>query len=156
MRTAIRPILLGGLAFVLQWFFLGRLTLWGAYPDAVLLFVAWAGLRFGRRWGAVGGFVLGFLMDAVYQSWGLNMLAKTILGFVMGLFPSSERESLLILPRQAFLGGFLIAVVHNGILVALLALQAGARNSFLITGLWLGSALYTAFVATLAALVADR
>ena len=31
---------------------LGRLQLWGAYPDAVLLYVAWLGLRQGRRIGA--------------------------------------------------------------------------------------------------------
>ena len=156
MPAFLRPVLLGLAVLLLQWVFFGRMTLWGAYPDAVLLFVAWLGLRYGRRWGATGGFILGFLMDAIYQSWGLNMLAKTVVGFVIGLFPASERESLLILPRQAFLGGFLIAVVHNGILVTLLALQAGVRNTFLVAGLWLGSALYTAFVATLGTLLADR
>ncbi|MBT4603463.1 MAG: rod shape-determining protein MreD, partial [Bacteroidetes Order II. Incertae sedis bacterium] len=73
-----------------------------------------------------------------------------------GLFPSSEREGLLILPRQALLGGFVIALVHNGIFVTMLALQAGARNTFLVTGLWIGSALYTAFISTLASLLSSR
>ncbi len=156
MPAFLRIVLTGLGIFLVQWLILGRITLWGAYPDAVLLFVAWLGVRKGRQWGAVGGFVFGFLMDAVYNTWGLHMLVKTIIGFTLGLFPSSEREGLLILPRQAFLGGLVVALVHNGIFVTLLALQAGARNAFLVTGLWIGSALYTASVGTLTSLFSQR
>ena len=156
MPAFLRIFLTGLGIFLVQWLMLGRLTLWGAYPDVVLLFVAWLGVRKGRQWGAVGGFVFGFLMDAVYATWGLHMLVKTIIGFTLGLFPSSEREGLLILPRQAFLGGLVVALVHNGIFVTLLALQAGARNAFLVTGLWIGSALYTAFVGTLTSFFSNR
>ncbi|HAY36006.1 MAG: rod shape-determining protein MreD [Bacteroidetes Order II. Incertae sedis bacterium] len=156
MPAPIRTFFLGLGVFLLQWLILGRLTLWGAFPDAVLLFVAWLGVRKGRQWGALGGFFFGFLLDAVYGTWGMHMLVKTMIGFLMGLFPSSEREGLLILPRQALLGGFVIALVHNGIFVTMLALQAGARNTFLVTGLWIGSALYTAFISTLASLLSSR
>ena len=106
--------------------------------------------------GAVGGFVLGFMLDVVYDMWGMHMLLKTVIGFLLGLFPSSEREGLLILPRQAFLGGLVIALVHNGIFVTMLALQAGARNSFLVAGLWIASALYTAFLGTFASMMSSR
>ncbi len=156
MPAPIRTFFLGLGVFLLQWLILGRLTLWGAFPDAVLLFVAWLGVRKGRQWGALGGFFFGFLLDAVYGTWGMHMLVKTMIGFLMGLFPSSEREGLLILLRQALLGGFVIALVHNGIFVTMLALQAGARNTFLVTGLWIGSALYTAFISTLASLLSSR
>ena len=156
MPAPIRTFFLGLGVFLLQWLILGRLTLWGAFPDAVLLFVAWLGVRKGRQWGALGGFFFGFSLDAVYGTWGMHMLVKTMIGFLMGLFPSSEREGLLILPRQALLGGFVIALVHNGIFVTMLALQAGARNTFLVTGLWIGSALYTAFISTLASLLSSR
>ncbi|MBT4052035.1 MAG: rod shape-determining protein MreD [Bacteroidetes Order II. Incertae sedis bacterium] len=156
MPAPIRTFFLGLGVFLLQWLILGRLTLWGAFPDAVLLFVAWLGVRKGRQWGALGGFFFGFLLDAVYGTWGMHMLVKTMIGFLMGLFPSSEREGLLILPRQALLGGFVIALVHKGIFVTMLALQAGARNTFLVTGLWIGSALYTAFISTLASLLSSR
>jgi rod shape-determining protein MreD len=156
MPQFVRTFLLGVAVFLLQWLILGRLTLWGAYPDAVLLFVAWLGIRKGRKWGAVGGFFFGFLLDVVYDTWGMHMLVKTLIGFLMGLFPTSEREGLLILPRQALLGGLVIALVHNGILVTLLALQAGARNAFLVTGLWIGSALYTAVLGTFASMLSSR
>ena len=146
-----------GLAIVAaQWLIFGRLRLWGAYPDAVLLFVAWLGLRYGRRYGAVGGFGLGLLMDAIYGTWGIQMFTKTLVGFLLGLFPAQERESLLILPRQAFVGGLVIALVHNGIMVTLLALESGASNRSLLTALWIGSACYTAGLGYLAALFRIR
>lgn len=156
MPVAVRRILYGILIVAVQWLVFGRLQLWGTYPDVVLLFVAWLGINQGRRVGVLAGFGCGFLMDAVYDTWGMHMLAKSIVGFLVGLFPSSERESLLILPRQAFLGGLVIALLQNGILVTLLALQTGSRDAFLVTGLWLGASLYTALVGMLGSVVADR
>ncbi|MCH8122889.1 MAG: rod shape-determining protein MreD [Bacteroidetes bacterium] len=149
MPVVVRTIALGAAVMAIQWLFLGRLTLWGAYPDAVLLYVTVIGIRYGRQSGAIAGFGVGFLMDAIYDTWGLHMLVKTLVGFLVGFFPSADRETVIILPRQAFLGGLVIALVHNGLFVTLLALQAGVRNTFLVTGLWLGSAVYTACVATL-------
>ncbi len=156
MSSLARQALIGVLVFVAQWLVLDRLTLWGAYPDAVLLFVAWMGLRNGRSAGAVTGFTMGLLVDLIHDTWGIHMLVKTLVGFLVGLFPANERETLLILPQQAFVGSLVIALLHNGILVLFLALEAGTRNSFLITSLWVGSALYTAAVGTLASLFNTR
>lgn len=156
MPSLVRQAILGVLVFIVQWLVLGRLRLWGAYPDAVLLFVAWTGVRNGRSAGAVAGFTLGLLMDVIYGTWGIHMFVKTLVGFLVGLFPANERETLLILPQQAFIGSLVIALLHNGLLVLLLALDAGTRNSFLITTLWLGSALYTATLGTIASLFNTR
>lgn len=156
MPLALRRILIGLLAVALQWLILGRLRLWGAYPDLVLLYVAWVGLRHGRLAGSAMGFGLGFLMDAIHGTWGVHMFVKTLVGFLIGLFPANERETLLILPQQAFLGSLVIALLHNGLLVALLAIQSGARTPDLITVLWLGSSLYTSFVGVLASLFSTR
>jgi rod shape-determining protein MreD len=156
MPSLIRQAVAGLLVVALQWLVLGRLRLWGAYPDAVLLFVAWVGVRNGRGAGAVAGFAGGLMMDVIYGTWGIHMFVKTLVGFLVGLFPANERETLLILPQQAFLGSLVIALIHNGLLVLLLALDAGTRNTFMITGLWLGSAVYTAAVGTLASLFNSR
>ncbi len=156
MPSLVRQALLGVLVFLVQWLVLGRLRLWGAYPDAVLLFVAWMGVRNGRSAGAVTGFALGLLMDVIYGTWGIHMFVKTLVGFLVGLFPANERETLLILPQQAFIGSLVIALLHNGLLVLFLALDAGTRNSYLLTTLWLGSALYTATLGTIASLFNTR
>lgn len=156
MPALVRQALAGLLIVVLQWLVLGRLRLWGTYPDAVLLFVAWMGLRNGRQAGSISGFIGGLLMDVIYGTWGIHMFVKTLVGFLVGLFPANERETLLILPQQAFIGSLVIALLHNGLLVLFLALEAGTRNTFMISGLWLGSALYTAAVGTVASLFNTR
>ncbi len=156
MHRLVRYALIGLLVFLAQWLVLGRLRIFGVAPDAVLLFVAWLSLRFGRRYGLVAGFVLGFLMDAVTEMWGIHMLIKSLVGFLVGLFPASERETLLILPSQAFIGGLVISLFHNGLMVLILAVDTGVRSSFLLFGLWLGAALYTALVALTATLLLSR
>ena len=100
MPSLVRQALVGLLLVGLQWLVLGRLRLWGTYPDAVLLFVAWMGLRNGRQAGAVSGFAGGLLLDLFYGMWGIHMFVKTLVGFLVGLFPASERETLLILPNR--------------------------------------------------------
>ena len=152
MPALLRDVLIGLLAVAVQWLVLGRLRLWGAYPDVVLLYVTWLGLRHGRRYGSVAGFGLGFLMDAVYGTWGVHMFVKTLVGFLVGLFPAGERETLIILPNQALAGGFVVALLHNGLFVIFLALQTGTPTPFLVFALWLGSAAYTAVVAMLLSL----
>jgi rod shape-determining protein MreD len=152
MPSFVRYILIGLSIFALQWLVFGRLTLWGSYPDVVLLFIAWIGLRKGRRVGSIAGFSLGALMDMVYGTWGVYMFAKTLVGFLLGLFPADQRESLRLQPRQAFLGGLVVALLHNGIVVIFLALQTDASNSFMVLSLWLGAALYTAFVSVIGTL----
>lgn len=156
MPTLLRNALVGVAIFALQWLVLGRLRIFGSYPDVVLLYVAWLGLRQGRRTGSIFGFALGALMDAAYGTWGIHMFVKTLVGFLVGQFPVDERESLNLKPQQAFLGSLAVAIVHNGLMVAFLALQTEATNTFMVYALWLGAALYTAFVGTLAALFSTQ
>ena len=136
----------------MQWLVLQHLTLWGAVPDAVLLVLAWMALQTDRRTGSLIGFGLGFALDVVYGTWGLHMFVKTLIGFVLGAVTvGDERSALLIEPSRAFIGGLVLALLHNGVLVLLLAIQAQTTNTFLVTGVWLGGAVYTAALATLAA-----
>ncbi len=156
MPFIARQVIIALLIVGLQWLVLGRLSLWGATPDAVLLYVAWIGLRFGKRVGSMTGFTLGLLLDVIYGTWGIQMFVKTLIGFLVGLFPANERETLMIMPQQAFLGSLLIALLHNGLLVSFIALISGARSLFLVAALWIGSSVYTALVGTLAALFNTR
>lgn len=156
MPQTFRYALIGLAVFLAQWLVFGRLSVFGATPDAVLLFVAWLGLREGRRYGLVAGFALGLLMDAATEMWGIHMFAKSLVGFLVGLFPASERETLLIQPQQAFAGGLVIALMHNGIVVLFGALTARAASLSLVTGDWIGAAVYTALVSLLAALFLSR
>ena len=123
MPVVLRQVLFGLGVVLLQWLVFGRLRLWGAYPDVVLLFVAWIGLRYGRVQGTVTGFLTGFLLDVIYGTWGIHMFVKTVVGFLVGMF------------------------------VVVLALANGTRAPALITALWIGSAIYTALVAVVWSLI---
>lgn len=152
MPRSARRLLLAAGVFALQWLILGRLRIYGTYPDAVMLFLTWYALHEGRKQGTLVGFGLGLAMDAAYGTWGIHMFVKTLVGFFVGRFAVDDRKPLLILPQQALFGALAIAILHNGLLVILLALQTDATNQFLIYGLWLGSAAYTAAVAYVASL----
>lgn len=150
--SLLRRVLIGLLIVALQWLVLGRLSIFGAYPDAVLLYVAWIGLRYGRNAGATYGFAFGLVIDAIYGTWGIHMFLKTIVGFAVGLFPANERETLLILPRQALIGGLVVTLLHNGIRVIFLLADQATPSLFNLGAIWIGSAIYTAGLAALAAL----
>jgi rod shape-determining protein MreD len=151
MPRSVRLALVALGVFLVQWLLLGRIGLLGAVPDAVLLYVAWLSLREGRRVGVIAGFLLGFLLDATYETWGVHMFVDSLIGFLVGLFPASERETVSIQPYQALLGGFVIALVHGGLVTLFTVLDTQARSVELLAGGWLGSALYTGMVAYVAA-----
>lgn len=156
MTPLLRQVLSGLGVVLLQWLVFGRLQLWGAYPDVVLLFVAWTALRHGRVAGMTAGFLTGFLMDVAYGTWGLQMLVKTLTGFVVGLFESQGSEGPRLGPLQAGVGVLSLALLHHGVIVVLLALVNATRTPSLITALWLGSSLYTAALAVLWVFVRAR
>ena len=157
MPYVLRQIALGLGVVLLQWL-LSHLTLWGTWPDVVLLYVAFVALRRGRVAGAVAGFGAGLAMDLIVNpaTLGINTVLKTLMGFVIGLFRSDQGDNLRLSPIQAFLGALMIAVVHNGLMTIVLALEQDTRTPFLIFGLWLGSSLYTAGVALVSALFRSR
>ena len=158
MPLLLRRIGAGLGVVVLQWLVFQRLGLWGVVPDVVLLFVALVAIKRGRLAGAVAGFSAGLLMDILTnpQMFGLNALVKTLIGFVVGLFRSDQGEHTRVAPPQALVGALVVAAVHNGLITILLALDQGTRTPFLIVGLWLGGAVYTAVVAFVASLFSTR
>ncbi|WP_022836181.1 rod shape-determining protein MreD [Salisaeta longa] len=155
MALSPRRLLAAVAVMLAQWLVLGRLAIWNSVPDAPLLFLAWYALRTNRRAGAVMGFALGLAMDVIYGTWGIYALVKTLIGFLLGAVALDDREALRIQVQQAFLGGLVIALFHNGLVVILLALQTESSNAVLVNSVWLGSAVYTGLLAVIAALFAD-
>ncbi len=158
MPHLFRQVLIGLGVVLLQWLVFNHLRLWGTFADVVLLYVAFMAVRYGRLAGTITGFTAGFLMDVVTPGTplGLFMMLKTLMGFGIGFFRTDQGENMRLYPWQSFLGALLVAVVHNGLMVIILALDNHTRTLFLITGLWFGSALYTAFIAMIAALYRPR
>ena len=154
MPTPLRHVLIGLGVVLAQWLLFDNLRVWNVAPDVVLLYVAVVALRYGRVAGAVAGFSAGMLMDLLVMPGflGLGALVKTVLGFVVGIFRSERGEQLRFDPFTAFVGALVLAAVHNGLMVIGIALDEGARTLFLVFGLWIGGALYTALVALVGAM----
>ncbi len=157
MPVILRQLALGAGVVLLQWLVFQRLPLWSVVPDVVLLYVALQALQYGRVAGAVTGFGAGLLMDILTGvPLGLNAMLKTVMGFVIGFFRSDQGDKMRIDPIQAFVGALVVAVVHHGLMTILLALTEDTRNLFLVLGVWMGGALYTAVVALVASLFRSR
>ena len=63
-------------------------------PDVILVFLTYLAIREGRLTATVAGFILGFLLDlsgGEASVLGLSALAKSVSGFVAGLFYSEVR-----------------------------------------------------------------
>ena len=157
MPFVLRQVAIGLAVVLLQWL-LANLRLWDVWPDVVLLYVAYLALRRGRVTGAVAGFSAGLAMDLLVMpaTLGINTVLKTLMGFVVGLFRSEQGDYLRLTPLQAFVGALVVAIVHNGLMTIVLALEQDTRTPFLVFGLWLGAALYTAVVALAGALFRGR
>ncbi|MEM8558967.1 MAG: rod shape-determining protein MreD [Bacteroidota bacterium] len=158
MPSLLRLVLTGFGVVALQWFLLSRLPIYGVTPDAVLLFVTVVALRYGRVQGALAGFGFGLLADLLVNPslLGLQAFAKTLMGFVVGQFRTEENELLRASPAQTALSALTVALVHNVIVIFVLALTQETRTLFLVTGLWLGSALYTAGIALVGAFLSRQ
>ena len=158
MPVLARRALLGLVVVLLQWLVFRRLPLWGVVPDVVLLFVALTAIKRGRLAGTVAGFSTGLLMDLLINpsTLGLNALVKTVLGFAIGFFRSDQGENLRLDPFMGTALAFIVAIVHNGLMTIALALDQSTRTPFLIWGLWIGGALYTALVALVGGLFRAR
>ena len=149
MPVVLRQVLIGLGVVLLQWLVVGRLRLWGVAPDLVLIYVTYQALTHGRLTGTVSGFLTGLAQDLLTNptTLGLHALIKTLLGFAIGMFRSDQGSQLRVGPIQAFLGTLMVAIVHNGLMVIALALDESTRTPFLLFGVWLGGALYTALLA---------
>ena len=77
-------------------------AIYGAKPDLLLIIVVSSGLLYGKEAGIGTGFFAGLLQDlASGNVFGLNLIAKMIVGFVFGLAERKVFKEQLLLPVLA-------------------------------------------------------
>lgn len=149
MGDLLRLFLIGTVTVALQWLFFGRLNLWGATPDVVLLFVLWVAVRYGQITGTVAGFLVGFALDAIYGLWGIHMFVKTVIGFLVGLLNMINSEVFVRSARRVVETTLVISLVHNSLLALFVVMQRGVGWGYLFWMLCIGGTLYTTLIAFL-------
>lgn len=133
-------------SFVLQTTIVPHLRVFGVQPDLILVVVVTYAIIQGPAAGSMAGFVGGLLEDlALIRGVGLNVLCKTIMGYLGGLIERALfAENILLIMMAIF-----VATVFNQLIYAGLIVLLGEKVVFwpTLSALILPSALYNALLA---------
>jgi rod shape-determining protein MreD len=138
-----------GIGFVLLQIVIFRhLSISGAEPDVILLFLLWLATRRDRTLCLIFAAVLGFLQDALLDLWGLHMFSKTLLIMIIYRFLPRQTETRLSI-WQVFITVLICSVFHYLIFMSLgFLVETYATDSYFLT-YWIGNSIYTAMIGSL-------
>jgi rod shape-determining protein MreD len=144
MLTVLRHILYLALVFVLQTTWLRHLEIGGLQPDLILLTVVMIALLAGHVEAALLGFAVGLCQDAYSpQDLGLNALAKTLVGFAVGI----GRGGILAETVQVQVVVIVVAVFAHDIVYYLGSGSTSMSDvPYLLLRFGIGRALYTGII----------
>jgi hypothetical protein len=91
---------------------------------------------------------LGFLMDALLDTWGLNMFAKTLTIFASYNFVPRISD-IRLLTGQIFLTIALAGILHQLVFLVLAHFINGYAADLYFFRQWLGNAFYTAVIGSM-------
>lgn len=114
----IKDYAYGLLFIVLQIVIFRHLKFYNMQADIVLIYVLWIATRRDRTTAIIVAAVLGFLQDAMLDTWGLNLFAKTLLTFAAYNFIPRSSD-IRLLTGQIFLSVLIAALFHNIIYLSL-------------------------------------
>lgn len=148
MRLEVLKDSLAGIAFVLiQVLLFQHLSILGATPDVLLLYLLWLALKYDRLQLVLYAAGLGLLQDALFDFWGIHMFSKVLLCFMIhGLIGRYTETRLLLWQVFVFILG--AAFVHNIIFISMSSFVEAYSVGFAPVIFLLVSSLYTAAIGT--------
>ena len=146
MSTETLKDLLIGFGFVLvEVLIFKHLSFFSISADPLLIFLLWLTIKYDRTKLILITALLAFFQDALFDYWGLNMFAKTLMIFLIYNFISRWKESRLLI-WQIFLVVFLASVIHNIIFIGLASFIDAYSTGMIPVFFVLGNSLYTALL----------
>ena len=135
-------LLLGGLAFILQFYLTEFMTIRSLRPDFLLIFIVYVSLQHGSFAGVIAGFSLGLLEDlsGVGSMFGLAPLSKSITGFLIDKLQGQHSRKNPLYFHATWIGLILFHFVFY-IFFRFQTLYETSPEQFFLT--WLFSAAYT-------------
>lgn len=139
----IRHLIWGAGFVFLQIVIFRHLSIYGAEPDVVLLFLLWLTSKRDRTSCLLFAAGLGLFQDAMLDLWGLHMFSKTLLIMLIYNFLPRHAETRLSI-WQVFLTVFIASLLHYLIFMTLgLLVETYATDAYFYT-YWIGNSIYTA------------
>lgn len=141
--------LLIGISFILaEVLIFQHLSLFGAIPDPLLIYLLWMALRYDRVKLVLFAALLGLMQDALFDFWGINMFAKTLLCFLAYNFLNRRVEGRLVI-WQVFLVIAVSALFHNLVFLGLSSFIEAYTTGFSPIIFVIGNSLYTALLGSM-------
>lgn len=147
-KETVKDLLVGAGFVLVEVLIFQHLSFYGITADPLLIYLLWIALKYERLQLIFITAVLAFMQDALFDYWGLNLFAKTLLIFVIYNFISRWRESRLLL-WQIFIVIFLASIFHNIIFIGLASIIDAFAIGLMPIIFVLGSSLYTALLGSM-------
>lgn len=111
--------------FLLDITLINKISIKGARPDILIIFIIFCGLFYGVRFGLESGLILGLVKDALDISiFGINIFIFAILGMICGILSDKiYKENFLTQIIVSFIATFFISKLNlpDAIYTALIA-----------------------------------
>jgi rod shape-determining protein MreD len=146
--STLRYLLWGTGFLLLQIVIFRHLSILGAEPDVVLLFLLWLTTRKNRTACLLFAAGLGLAQDALLDLWGLHMFSKTLLiMLVYNFLPRATDTRLSII--QVFTTVLIASLIHYLVFMLLGYLVETYATDAYFYIYWIGNSLYTAIAGSL-------
>jgi rod shape-determining protein MreD len=138
----INYILTFATAFILHLFVVDFLSIDGIRPDFFIILVIYIGIREGRLWGIISGFLIGLISDllGVSSHFGLSSLTYVIVGYAGGFL---HKQHLRLEPLIFNILWVLIVLIGFFVYVFFSDLLVGFGVYGLVWSKWIYTASYT-------------
>ena len=131
--------LVGLLAILIQAFFVPIIEIGVWRPDVVLIAVLFIGYRFGMISGALAGFILGLLQDALSPlPLGISSLAGSIIGFSAG-----QIRQMKVASNARVFASVILILVHGCIFYFFYQLRSDSTFIYLLLTRVFPNTIYT-------------
>ena len=144
----VKDFLIGLFFILLEVMIFQHLSFFGSTPDPLLIYLLWLALKYDRFQIVIFAASLGFIQDALFDFWGLNMFSKTLLFFMFYRLLNRFSENRLLIWQICILI-FMASLFHNLIFLGLSTFSDIYTAGLIPIIFMVGNSLYTAILGAL-------
>lgn len=144
-KELLKDLIVGFLVLLTQLLLFRYLKIFGAESDIVLLYLVWIISTRERTSALVHAAVLGLCLDFFLDTWGLHIISKTLVVFILYNFIPRLTETRLSI-WQIFILLLGVGFLHNLFFAGIAQFAQIFRVDSMFWIIWFGNTLFTAAV----------